>query len=207
MGLLQDAKLDHLYEQDIAGLNPLLNAMSQRGMPVDQKRRAAVSLELSTKRHQLWTAMQELVPRGARREKVYKRAPKLLTAEAEERPGVEMVWSCMACGQTRVTKSHPCVKRGAQRQRVSFWTTVWALPLPFTPSNDQMKRYCKFKGYTLPTRSNPDKPGIPLPTANEAALRRLALRHETDPLFALILKYRACDKILSTYTGRPSDEK
>jgi hypothetical protein len=147
VGLLQQAGLAGLYDQDIAGLNPLLDAMSQRGMPVNAERRLAVSLKLSKERHTLWTTMQSLVPLEARRIKVYKRKPNVV--------------------------------------------------LPFVPSNVQMKRYCSVKHYTLPTRDG-------RLTADETALRRLALKHETDRLFPLILEYRALDKLLGTYVGRPA---
>jgi DNA polymerase I-like protein with 3'-5' exonuclease and polymerase domains len=146
MGLLQDTKLADLYTHDLAGLNPLLNAMSQRGMPVDAGRREAVAQALQQERQDVLAQMQLLVPDEARRLKIYKRKANVV--------------------------------------------------LPFVPSNDQMKRYCQFKGYKLPVRDGRE-------TADEAALRRLALKHEADPLFPLILQYRGVDKLLGTYVGRP----
>ena len=191
MGLLQQAGLATLYARDIAGLNPLLDAMSQRGMPVEAEGRAAVSRQLSEARHIVWTDMQALVPPEARRMKIYKR----LRPGCDERPTTANVWVCGGCGQERVTKTHPCVKNGAARVQQRRAVTEWVQPLPFTPSNDQMKRYAKFKGYKLPVRDGRE-------TANETALRRLALRHETDALFPLILRYRELDKLLGTYVGR-----
>ena len=215
MGLLQDAKLDRLYEQDIAGLNPLLDAMSQRGMPVDGERRLAVAQALQQERAAVLVEMQTLVPDEARRMKVCKRCPTQhgplcsvgqyagdqimpcdcwLTTPRESSSTVN-IWVCCACGQQRVTKTHPCLKRGEVRMRVAVPAMVWAYPLSFTPSNDQMKRYCKVKGYKLPVKDGRE-------TADETALRRLALKHETDALFPLILKYRELDKLVGTYVGR-----
>ena len=180
MGLLQDAKLDHLYDQDLAGLNPLLDAMSQRGMPVDGERRLAVAQALQQERAVVLAEMQLWVPRIARRLKIWKK----------KRTGPTIVPFPMTITK-RATKKLP------ERQEEVEW---YEEALPFTPSNDQMKRYAKFKGYKLPVRDGRE-------TADETALRRLALRHETDALFPLILKYRELDKILSTYVGRPDGKR
>ena len=74
MGLLHDAGLDQVYEQDIWGLNSLLVAMGQRGMPVDAVKRfeAAQTLEeqrataLARLQGQRWIVADDVGrPRGA----------------------------------------------------------------------------------------------------------------------------------------------
>ena len=188
-GLLPEAGLAEVYAKDVQGLNALLIALDQRGLPVDHTARVDVAHQLSTERQQVLAAMQALVPPNAKRTKIWKRRkpswgeilPKTVEVQTVERIA-------------RATKTRPAR---------AVIETHYREQLPFVPSNSQLKAYAKVKGYRLPTVTD-RYTGQTRETADEAALRRLALKHEQDPLFPFVLRYRELDRWLSTYVGRPT---
>ena len=76
MGLLKEAGLDQLYLQDVWGLNPLLDAMGQRGMPVDGQKRLEAAQARDVERQTAMAELQRLVPAECCPVKVYKKQPK-----------------------------------------------------------------------------------------------------------------------------------
>jgi len=186
-GLLPEAGLAEVYARDVQGLNALLMAMGQRGLPVDQAARADVAHHLSTERQHVLAAMQALVPPNAKRTKIWKRRKPSWGETLPETVKVRMVERI-----ARATKTRPARTVVEEQYREQ---------LPFVPSNTQLKAYAKVKGYRLPTVTDRDT-GQTRETADEAALRRLALTHEQDPLFPLVLRYRELDRWLGTYVGR-----
>ena len=71
MGLLQDAGLADFYLQDIHGLNDLLDAMSRRGMPVDQTKRLEAAGALEAERVAVLAELRTLIPPECCPKKVY----------------------------------------------------------------------------------------------------------------------------------------
>ena len=75
MGLLHEAGLAHVYDQDIHGLNPLLERMSQWGMPVNEAARVRAAEGLTAQCQGLLGQIRALVPEAVCRKKVYKKKP------------------------------------------------------------------------------------------------------------------------------------
>lgn len=197
MGLLSDAGLLGIYERDVFGLNPLLDRMSQRGMPVDAATRVRVVSDVAIQRGLVLAKIRALVPAACCPTKVYKREPPAAMRASAHREGVmTTVTSCSRCQTLRVTRTHPCVARAEGTiETLMVLGEQWVVPQPFVPSPKGLLTYLQYKGYAVPKRDG-------RPTTDEAALRRLALKHEKDELFPLILQYRELDKLLGTYLGR-----
>ena len=75
MGLLHDAGLADFYQHDIHDLNTLLDAMSRRGMPIDEQARLELVAELQAELDATMAHIQALVPDECKPKKVYKRKP------------------------------------------------------------------------------------------------------------------------------------
>ena len=77
MGWLQDIGVAEVYAHDIQGLNPLLEAMSARGMPVSLETRAQVLDAVQQQRDHLLVEIRALVPEAVCKLKVYKKKPSM----------------------------------------------------------------------------------------------------------------------------------
>ena len=225
MGLLHDAGLADFYLQDIHGLNPLLIAMSQRGMPLDQATREGAAKALEVERHAVLAEINQLIPLECCPKKVYKKRPQrtcpwcgeacaqLWCGQCERallyEPNLAVtqiavtMTHCAYCAARRPNKKHTCWKNKPV-QIVSCHETqeVYIKRLPFVLSPKGLLTYLAFKGYTTPKKYD-RATGEKRATTDEAALLRLALTHEADPIFHLVLTYRDYEKQLSTYVGRP----
>ena len=200
MGLLHDAGLAAVYEQDIFGLNDLLDKLGERGLPIDQQRRLFVAAELGEQRLELLKKMELLLPLNSKRFKVRKTEPKV--EGWIEGSVIRLVRTCTVCNALKPNKKHPCRKlESFSEELVEVVVKEWCFPIPFTPSLDMLKRYCLAKGYKVPTKRD-KQTGQIRQTMDETAIRRMALSHSDDQLFALVLEYREKDKQLGTYTGR-----
>ena len=199
MGLLHDAGLAEFYTHDIHALNALLDAMSQLGMPVDAHKRLMLAHALQTKRTEALSELQRLIPLECCPKKVYKKRPVGFDGVVTEITATAQVPYCTACNARRPNKKHKCQAPVELRDTLQ---THYEVRLPFVPSSKGLLAYLKHRGYQIPEkydRTTAQK----RPTTDEAALLRLALRHEEDPIFAVVLRYRDYDKQLSTYVGRP----
>jgi len=79
MGIIQTLQSKGIYRgysQHIVALEPILRAMSDRGMPVNQESFASVEARLKADMERLTAEMQALVPDEVKQWKVYKREPK-----------------------------------------------------------------------------------------------------------------------------------
>ena len=102
MGLLHDAGLSDFYQRDIHNLNPLLDAMSQRGVPVDEQARQMLVTELQADLDTTMAQIQALVPDACKPKKVYKRKPTVVLPFVLSRKG--LLAYCMQKGYTMQTK-------------------------------------------------------------------------------------------------------
>lgn len=207
MGLLHEAGLASFYTSDIWALNPLLEQMSARGMPVDQQRRLEAAKELQQERDAVLAKIRALVPRTACKEKVYKKRPRKLCPEHLRCESILTTQSwCLSCERTIRRQPHKCKKSAEpQIEKRLMDTSVWVYTIPFIPSggaNGGMVRYLKAMKYTIPTRRD-RATGDNKQTTDEASLLRLALRHEKDEVLPLVLRLRDLEKQLSTYLGWP----
>ena len=188
MGLLHDRGLAAVYEQDIFGLNPLLVAMGQRGMPVDERKRREAAEVLSSKRIQILDNLNQLIPDACKPLKIWKKKRKEWGLVLPAHIAIERIRV-----SKRATKKLP--------ERVVEVDTYHER-LAFNPSPKQLQRYMRFRGYPLPKRTDRFS-GQSKVYLDEATVRRLALKYEDDRVWVLVLQYRDADKQLSTYLGRP----
>ena len=189
MGLLHDRGLAGVYEQDVFGLNPLLIAMGQRGMPVDEAKRREAAEALSEQRLQILDNLNTLIPDACKPVKVWKKKRK--------------EWGDVP--PTTITIERRSVTKRATKKlpERSVGVAVYHERLAFNPSPKQLQRYMRYQNYPLPKRTDRFS-GQSKVSLDEAAVRRLALKYEDDRVWVLVLQYRETDKLLSTYLGRPS---
>ena len=202
MGLLHDAGLDLVYLTDIHALNPLLDAMGQRGMPIDQHERLHAAVALNIERQTALLELQRLIPPECCPTKRYAKPPKSGGFVTVTQKTV-MVMYCTYCSARRPNKKHRCWKdKPPQTEGRPEVVQEWHVRLPFVPSPKGMLTYFRHKGYALPTKYDRST-GQRRFTSDEGALLRIALQHE-DPVCAAVLRFRDVDKQLSTYVGRPA---
>ena len=202
MGLLHDAGLDQLYLSDIHALNPLLDAMGQRGMPVDLAKRFQAAQELELERAEALAAVRRLIPAECCPIKRYKKPPRGTPINVTCTQIAVMRTYCAYCGARRPNKKHTCWKaKPVQTEDRPEDQPLWEIRLPFVVSPKGLLTYFKYKGYAIPTKYDRST-GQKRFTSDEGALLRIALAHE-DPVCAAVLRFRDVDKQLSTYVGRP----
>lgn len=204
--LLQESGLYDFYVRHIEDLNPILIYMHQKGMPIDQERRVAASLQLmalkETNREKLNEAVQD-----ARPTKIYKKFQ-----EGLEEVGILVTQkACSRCGKLRVNKKHPCfTKPNDLFEPARIVETLvdgrgWAKPLDFTPSQKGLLRYATYRGYKLISRWDKTEKRRKI-TMDKTAVQQYALNYPEDPVWALALEERELNKLLGTYVGRVTEE-
>ena len=172
-------------------------------MPVDGAVRLRIALGLRQQRQAVLDRLQALIPPEVCPTKTYKKPPKDMTGVAITAIDT-MTTFCAYCAARRPNKKHVCwkgqpIKGMAMREVVK----VYIKRLPFVISPKGLLTYFKFKGYPTPKKYD-RATGLRRDTTDEAAVLRLALKEETDPILPLILQFRDFDKQLSTYIGRPN---
>ena len=183
-------------------------------MPVDAGIRLDRATKLAEQLAAVSSEMESIVPEEARRvEHVYKKEPKNLSGLRSR--GVDrLVRCCSVCGQLNPPKNHfRAFKRPTQKRPqnpCSEGRAVEAMApgveyyrlAPFTPSRDQLIRYQRALGRTIPlTRDN--KTAQMKPSMDEKAIKGLISKYPDDKLYSLVLDYRELDKLAGTYIGRP----
>ncbi len=205
-----------VYERDVLELNPVLRAMEERGVPVDEEVRYDKAVKLAALQGEVWKEMEGLVPREARRWEPRQG----FTREPEDKAGLIQITvdipvpRCDRCGLVAPLKPHfrtfkkPTAKRpqnpcggGGVVTSVEA-VSRWARLVPFKPSRTQLLRYQDVMGRPTPmTRDK--KSGLMKPTMNEQAIRKLMGKYKDDRLYPAVLRYRELDKLAGTYIGRP----
>lgn len=206
----QDLKATGLwsvYQSDVLDLEPILQYMSQMGMPIDPVIREEKARLLSERLVSVTQEMSAAVPLAARRiDHVFVNTPKD-TAGLCERPATRTGFACSNCGLPRPPKSHfkrfvkknnPCADAGRVEQLVDV-TEYYRLS-PFTPSRDQLTRYHQHLGRPLPSKYD-KKAGKKRVSFDEKALSKLTAKYPDDILYGLILKQRQLQKVGGTYIG------
>jgi hypothetical protein len=190
MRSLVELRMDHVYQEQIAAVDPIMKRMTDAGVLFDveaakqlgEKAKDALSLRLMQ--------MNAAVPDECKPEKVYKRpAP-----ETVERPTQVSVKVCSVCGKERVNKKHPCLKSGAEIQIQQKDGVEYVRKLPFVPSPQQLIKYALFKKYEVP--KNRKTKGY---TMDEDAIDKLLRKHPEDLVLSYVGKYREIQKADGTY--------
>lgn len=191
------------YQRHVVELEPVLDGMSQRGIPVNDDARTALGEELGREKDSIFDKLQRLVPdelKNVSKKEGYVREPVVTTGMVRRNFNVQLA-------ETRTERKGCTCKRGCKRCGKSHFRDVvvktgrtidatverWTRIEPFTPSNKQMVRYIKWKGHPVQIHPKEDRE-----TADTMALRKLE-RTTHDPLYRLVLDYRQAEKILSTY--------
>lgn len=186
----------HVYEKHVVELNRVLTYMSRKGVIRDEVMRSGAEQQLQDLLDVTELQMEAAVPRAARRMKVYKKQPKVMTDDivAEEQP--QPVKVCELCGEIKPGKKHGSVCSGTTIL-VDFPTKVWLKPLDFKVSKLGLTNYQRSLQHQAITDRITRKT-----TYDESAMMKLILKYPNDLLYPLILQHRELQKLLSTYIGQ-----
>lgn len=215
-----------VYQADVIDLDPILQHMTAKGMPIDAEVRLDRALQLAKRQNQVLAKIEALVPVAARRyapKEGFVRAPEetggLITIEVQAE-----VTRCSRCGEEGITKPHftkktlaragtpgrkavdrepnPCF--GAFPVSQEETVTRYARLEPFKPSREQLIRYQNVMGRFIPTKYD-KKAGKSRVTMDEKAIKKLIGKYNLDPIYPAVLEYRELDKLGGTYIGRPAE--
>lgn len=208
---LRKTGLWEVYQRDVVELEPLLQHMQLRGMPIDANVRLERATRLEEARVGTLNELEALFPQETRRiEHVYKNTPVDKTG-LQVRRGTRDVPVCPACGLERPRKDHfkvfkrklnPCGGYVPVRRTVKV-DEYYRLS-EFTPSRDQLIRYHQHVKRPVPTVWDPRKRERKV-SFGVKQIKELTLRYPDDRIYPLILTYRKIDKIAGTYIGRPCE--
>jgi hypothetical protein len=175
MALLEDIArfgIGSGYKKYVLALEPVLRAMSERGLPVSPARYAVVKVELEQLHRDAEEAMQALIPIEVRPftpKAGYKKPPK----NVETAPGYVKKWFPLGDLNTREER--------------------WVKLGPWKPSHAGLIRYMTYMKHPVPRDW---KTGAP--TTDEDALERLA-RDTKDWLYTSVLTYRQIGTVLKNH--------
>lgn len=205
-----------VYQRDVLDLEPVLDHMRVRGMPVDLEVRADRARRLASRLQQVQSSLAGMVPVAARRiEIVYKKTPPDTTGLVPTRVEVP-VTRCSVCGLENPTAPHfrtlkkPTEKRpqnpcaGGGKVTAVEAVDRFARLAEFKPSREQLIRYHQHLKRPLPMKWD-KKAGRRKVSFGEAEIKKEMLKYPLDPLYAAVLEYRSIDKLAGTYVGRPNE--
>lgn len=163
------------YEQLVYRVRPVLDRMSDRGIPVNDERRRAFGAELDKAAADVDAEMQALVPEECRNihpKQGYKKVPKVLDGLVQ-----------------RVFKDHTDVNGPADPSGVLRWCRIE----PFKPSSQQLIRYMRHRGHPVPVNIKKGRE-----TSEARELERLAKKTH-DPLYRKVIWYREVRLMKATF--------
>jgi DNA polymerase I-like protein with 3'-5' exonuclease and polymerase domains len=155
---LQQKGLWSSWESQVMALEPVLQAMSSRGIPIDPAAYEAVVKLLHEDLAREKSIMQSLVPPQIKAKVSYKRKPRLISEAHFEADG------------------------------------QWFRFKPWTPSNQALVAYMRFKGHEVPKQlkdKNKDSTAA-------IELRRL-YRKTGDPMYKAVMAYRKAQTVLTNH--------
>lgn len=206
---LKAASLWEVYQRDVIDLQPILDHMTSRGMPIDATIRMDRAIKLANEQTRVRDDMERGIPQEARRVAiVYKRTPNDVTG-LRVRPGRRNIPVCSVCQLEGPRKEHfkrfvkkvnPCAD-GQARQEERVVDEYFRLA-PFTPSGDQLSRYHQLLKRPLPTVYDKRTRKRRVSFAEEQ-IRGLILKYPDDTLYPNVLLFRELDKLAGGYIGRP----
>lgn len=222
---LRKAGLWEVYERDVVKLDPILHFMTEQGMPIDEDVRYDRASRLAERQTKVLSEIESRVPIEARRyspKQGYTKDPE--NVEGCVRIVVPvMVKRCEKCGLLNPTKPHrdkktigkpgspgrkkqdrmvnPCLGAGVVEGVEDV--ARWARLDPFKPSREQLIRYQELNNRIVPTIWD-KKLGRRKVSMDEKSIKTLMGKYPLDPIYPLVLEYRAIDKLAGTYVGRPN---
>jgi DNA polymerase I-like protein with 3'-5' exonuclease and polymerase domains len=200
-GLEETDQLNY-YKRYIHEMTDCLEVMTKPGIPLDWEARVSLSKQLTDDQEKALAAIQTVIP-----EELFKfdppagfvRTPKdtsgLFPLVTEANTKV-----CQRCGAEGVTKgshtgkkSFPCF--GAEIAVETRQISRYARRLPFSPSNQQLLGYAKFRSHK-PILGEPKEDGSQSPTFDGTAVEKLKKLYPDDPLYPLLQEYKEPEKLL-----------
>jgi len=166
------------YQKFVLDLEPVLEDMSARGIPVSPAEHARVTAELLATVAAADAAMQAMVPDACKQvspSRGYKKLPKDTT-------GLIQRWFTIEDEQPA------SMSVGLQEER-------WCKLKPWKPSQPGLVRYMKHRRHPVPRAFKTDKE-----TTAELELRRLA-KSTRDPLYLAVVEYRELKTLLSNHVS------
>lgn len=216
------------YEGQVYEVRPVLAAMEDRGLPVDDAARIALGVEFDVTKRELGLLLLDLFPEAAKKPDPYKTFPpelkKLPEAEWGKLFQEPDKWKCK-CGKERTMVVTYCdcgreqsegkVKAGkwyryGQREvpeaviGVDGEPTVqkilrWCHIPEFNPnSGKQLIEYMKAKGHLVPKSKEEDADGNAKDTTEKKQLVMLS-RKTGDTFYLRVIEYREITKMKGTY--------
>jgi len=191
MKSLKQLRMDHVYQEQIADVDPIMRTMTKIGVLFDVEEAARLSELAQGILEELLGAMNTAVPDKVKPQKIYKRqAP-----DTYELRSMVPQKKCSVCGKARVNKNHPCIKKGEGKIVTELVDgSLWIKTLPFVPSSQQLVKYALSKGYEVPKNRKTKNY-----TMDEDAIDKLLRKHKDDPVLSLVGKHREVQKADSTY--------
>lgn len=179
------------FDRHVVQLEPVLVAMSKRGIPVSIERWNALDKTLSADMATRLQEMQALVPIAIKKVKIYKKSPKKVTAAH-----FQVDAQCPACcGSGKDVEDNEvgyaenecskCAGTGKVKQ--------WRQMMVWKPSNKALVAYMKLKGHEVPKDFQGEKE-----TTGHVQLARL-WRKTKDPLYAAVLYYRKAQTVKTNH--------
>ena len=217
-GELKRVGLWDVYDRDVLQLEPILQHMALKGMPVDAEVREDRARQLAVRQREVKGDIETLVPVEIRSwlpKDGYTKAP----ADTAELVTIRVrvpVRRCVRCGLPNPTKPHvktlkrPTATRpqnrcaGATTEERVEEVERYARLTEFKPSRDLLLRYQTHLRRAIPTVYDKRR-GKRRPSMNEKALKELAGKYGGDPIYLKVLTYRSLEKIAGTYIGRYQD--
>jgi hypothetical protein len=190
---MQQFGLWNSFVGQVVEIEPILQAMSQQGLPVSLDRWNDLSSTLKADMSLSLKEMQALVPLSLRRYKTYKKTPTKMT-EAHFQADVPCVHTQVKRqtkkreGSTTVYEKATCpfcLGAGVVRE--------WRQWLVWKPSKQSLVAYMKLKGHPVPKDFQGEKD-----TTGATQLARL-FRSTKDPMYEKVLRYRKAQTILTNH--------
>lgn len=187
------------YERLVYRVRPILDRMSERGIPINDTRRRAFGLELDTAAGEVNAEMQLLVPdelKNVKPKEGYKRTPKDTSGMQLRRFDVDSAEAPIDALRFEMT---PVITWNGKGEPPPFspmsrtFTERWCRVEPFKPSSQQMIRYMKHKGHPVPRNVKEDRD-----TTAAKELERLAKKTH-DPLYRKVIWYRELALMKATF--------
>lgn len=194
MGLLSDlhnAGVGTGYQKYVLELEPILEGMGKRGMPVSPATHAEVTAKLEEMIADCEGAMQTLIPdevRACHPKSGYKKVPKDTTGMVQR--------------DFPVYHKDPKLAKIGVLDNEKICETRWCRLDPWKPSRDGLIRYMRHMNHSIPTNYKTGKQ-----TTVEDEIERL-LKKTRDPLYAAVLQYRQVGTVLNNHLANwaPSED-
>ncbi len=196
------------YKQHVEDLNPILEKMSERGIPVNREKLEEFGRDIDKLKDAAYLKLDEMYPVEIRKvASFYKRTPANTeglvqrNVEFEDKEILHIRQECLCkkgCKKCDGTHFYTKQIRGDKRKVNRL---VWCRLREFAPGFDQIGAYILYKGHAIPTRATKKGEGTNARqkvTTDKTALEQL-YRKTGDEFYNLVIKYRNYDKLKNTY--------